>query len=43
MNRESSRLYSVFICVIESRWEKDLIINMCFVRLNLVDFVGLER
>ncbi|KAJ0980308.1 hypothetical protein J5N97_008563 [Dioscorea zingiberensis] len=43
MNRESSRSHSVFTCVIESRWGKDLPTNRRFARLNLVDLAGSER
>ncbi|KAJ7549008.1 hypothetical protein O6H91_07G036300 [Diphasiastrum complanatum] len=43
MNRESSRSHSVFTCVIESKWERESVINTRFGRLNLVDLAGSER
>ncbi|KAL8151226.1 hypothetical protein V2J09_021034 [Rumex salicifolius] len=43
MNSESSRSHSVFTCIIESRWEKDLMIHSRYGRLNLVDLAGSER
>ncbi|WOK91664.1 hypothetical protein Cni_G00355 [Canna indica] len=43
MNHESSRSHTVFTCVIESGWEKDLTVNIRTARLNLVDLAGSER
>ncbi|KAL9238163.1 hypothetical protein vseg_012628 [Gypsophila vaccaria] len=43
MNRESSRSHCVFICIIESKWERDSVTNYRFARLNLVDLAGSER
>ncbi|GAV71636.1 Kinesin domain-containing protein/Kinesin-relat_1 domain-containing protein [Cephalotus follicularis] len=43
MNSESSRSHSVFTCIIESHWEKELMTHFRFARLNLVDLAGSER
>ncbi|KAG6471084.1 hypothetical protein ZIOFF_072181 [Zingiber officinale] len=43
MNHESSRSHTVCTCIIESRWDKDLIVNTRSARLNLVDLAGSER
>ncbi|KAG8098161.1 hypothetical protein GUJ93_ZPchr0013g37896 [Zizania palustris] len=43
MNRASSRSHSVFICLIESKWESQGISHHRFSRFNLVDLAGSER